>query len=245
MQDVKAERDFYDALFTEKPDNEHITYGYEELYDLAFRTLPVGLVLDLGCGTGAHSIRLARRGCNVVSVDLTEAGARAAKGRLEAEGFVARCAVADAERLPFRDGAVDIVWAALLLHHFPRRDRVAAEIGRVARIGVVAFEPNAGNLLTWFAFSVVNRFWTLSTTTKNQRALSPSAVCRELADVGFAHAEVHFVDRGWSDRASITRRIYRAITAFLPERFRANKFLVVGRRPSAGQSDAVPPSTGR
>ncbi|HKW48429.1 MAG TPA: class I SAM-dependent methyltransferase [Gemmatimonadaceae bacterium] len=227
MQDVRAERAFYETLFTEKPDNEHITFGYDELYALAFPTAPNGLLLDLGCGTGAHSIRLARRGYSVVSVDLTHQGAHSAKKRLEAEGYRPMAVVADAENLPFRDGAVDTVWAALLLHHFPVLDRLPKEIRRVAKRRIVTFEPNSGNFLTWFAFNVINQIWGLSTTTKNQRSLNPRRLQKVLAPLGFRRFAVHFVDRGWSDAAgSIVRRMYRGVTRFLPDRFRANKFLL-------------------
>jgi hypothetical protein len=38
---------------------------------------------------------------------------------------------------------------------------------------------------------------------------------------------VTFIDRGWNDGAgSLARRTYRAVTSVLPERFRANKFLL-------------------
>ena len=175
MQDLKAEREFYDALFTEKPDNEHITYGYDELYELAFPSAPAGLVLDLGCGTGAHTIRLARRGYRVVSVDLTHPGALSAKRRLENENFEAMCVVADAENLPFRDGAVSDVWASLLLHHFPKLDRLPKEIRRVSTGRLVAFEPNSGNVLSWFAFNIVNQVIGLSSTIIDLVTSSPSA----------------------------------------------------------------------
>jgi SAM-dependent methyltransferase len=227
MQDVKAEREFYDKLFTENPENEHITFGYDEIYELAFPEPPKGHVLDLGCGTGAHTIRLARRGYSVVSVELTFPGARAAKARMDKEKFTPLVVVADAERLPFRDGAVDTVWAALLLHHFPVLDKLPKEIRRVTRRRVITFEPNSGNFLTWFAFNVVNQIWGLDTTTKNQVSLSPKKVREVLGALGFRRFSVHFVDRGWSDAAgSLARRTYRALTSILPERYRANKFLL-------------------
>src|SRR5687768_18186206 len=99
MQDRKSEREFYDKLFSEKPDNEHITFGYDELYDLAFPQPPAGMLLDLGCGTGAHTIRLARRGYKVVGAELTLAGAQAAAKRLRDEQFAPLVVVADAEHL--------------------------------------------------------------------------------------------------------------------------------------------------
>jgi len=227
MQDLKAEREFYDTLFTEKPDNEHITFGYDELYDMAFPTPPKGLLLDLGCGTGAHTIRLARRGYSVVSVDLTFPGAQSAKRRLEQEKFKSMAVVADAEHLPFKNGAFDTVWAALLLHHFKGMGQLTGEIRRVVRSRFVTFEPNSGNFLTWFAFNVVNQVWGLKTTTKNQISLNPDEVKRVLQPLGFRNFNVKFIDRGWNDAAgSIMRRTYRAVTSVLPERFRANKFLL-------------------
>ena len=58
-------------------------------------------ILDMGCGTGRHSIELARRGCSVTGVDLSES--MLARARLKAQS--ARVEVefiqADARRLPF------------------------------------------------------------------------------------------------------------------------------------------------
>lgn len=227
MQDRKSEQQFYDTLFQANPENEHITFGYEELYDLAFTDGSKGMLLDLGCGTGAHTVRLARRGFAVVGTELTVPGAQAAQKRLRDEGFPPMIVVADAEHLPFRDGAFDTVWASLLLHHFPVLDRLPKEMRRVTRKRIVMFEPNSGNFLTWFAFNVVNQVWGLRTTTKNQRSLNPGKVRRMFEDLGFRHFTLHFADRGWNDRTgSLLRRTYRAVTSVLPERFRANKFLM-------------------
>jgi hypothetical protein len=97
----------------------------------------------------------------------------------------------------------------------------------VARKRLVTFEPNSGNYVTWLAFNVVNQVWGLKTTTKNQRSLSPSRVRDLFQQLGFRHFAIHFVDRGWNDAAgSIVRRVYRTVTSFLPDRFRANKFLL-------------------
>src|SRR5688572_28649459 len=196
MQDLKSEREFYDKLFSENPENEHITFGYDELYDLAFPEAPDGLLLDLGCGTGAHTIRLARRGYSVVGAELTFPGAQAAANRLKAEGYPPLLVVADAEHLPFKKGAFHTVWASLLLHHFPLLDKLPAEIRRVTRKRIATFEANSGNFLTWFAFNVVNPIWGLKTTTKNQRALSPDKVRSAFESLGFQRFVLHFVDRG-------------------------------------------------
>ncbi len=61
--------DSYDALYADKD------YGAEcDLVEEIFRGTdrPVRSLLDLGCGTGRHSVELARRGYQVVGVDLSE-----------------------------------------------------------------------------------------------------------------------------------------------------------------------------
>ena len=236
MQDIVAERAFYDKLFAEKPENEHIVAGYEELHDQAFADPPQGAVLDLGCGTGGHAVRLARRRFDVIAVDLTLGGVRAARERLRREGFTGRFLVADAERLPFREGAVDVTWTSLLIHHFPRLDRLPAELARISRRRVIAFEPNAMNPLSWFAFNVVNPIWGLSSTTRNQRALWPGRLTRVFAGVGLRTSKLHYVHRPWADgegAMAVVRRVYTALTGWLPLSMRANKFLIIFDKPGA------------
>ena len=70
----------YDALYADK--------DYDAECDLLEGILrrsgrPVGSVLDLGCGTGAHAVRLAQRGFEVVGVDLSDGMLEAARRRAE------------------------------------------------------------------------------------------------------------------------------------------------------------------
>ncbi|HEX9729010.1 MAG TPA: class I SAM-dependent methyltransferase [Gemmatimonadales bacterium] len=230
MQDLAAERAFYDELFERNPENEHITQGYDELHDLVFGDDRGGTVLDLGCGTGAHAVRIARRGYDVIAVDLTHRGVRSARERFQKAGLAGRFVVADAERLPFREGVARITWTSLLLHHFPKLDTLPSELARVTRERLVAFEPNARNLLTWLAFNVVNRVWGISGMTPNQKALTPRGLDRIFRPMGLATEEVHYVDRPWSDRMGFARRMYATLSRALPIRYRANKFLITFAR---------------
>ncbi len=228
-QDWVSERAFYDELFDRNPSNEHITSGYDDLYNFAFQKPPEGTVLDLGCGTGAHAVRLGKRGYDVVAVDLSFAGVRAARDRFQKEGIKGRFVVADAERLPFRDRTFSDVWSSLLLHHFPKLATLPEELARVASRRVVAMEPNGHNFLSWFAFNIINPIWGLSTTTKNQRALFPKKLNQRMGRAGFRAETFKYVHRAWQDdkRAfGMIRGMYDAISRRLPEKFHANKFLV-------------------
>lgn len=93
-------------------------------------------VLDAGCGTGRalEPLRAAvgRRGL-VMGFDLTPAMLAAAvrAGR----GGTAALAVADAARLPLRDGCLDAVFAAGLLAHLPGPAAGLREFARTVRPG--------------------------------------------------------------------------------------------------------------
>ncbi len=93
------------------------------------------VVLDVATGTGDIPARLRgrREDVFVVGLDGSAALATTARGRLDA------AVVADALRLPFRDGAIDLVTCSQALHHFFDDDaaRLVAELHRVARGHVV------------------------------------------------------------------------------------------------------------
>lgn len=85
-------------------------------------------ILDLGCGDGALTAKLAALGCTVVGVDSSAAQVAAAT----ALGLDAR--VADGQALSF-DGEFDAVFSNAALHWMPRADAVIAGVHRALRPG--------------------------------------------------------------------------------------------------------------
>jgi SAM-dependent methyltransferase len=65
-------------------------------------------VLDVGCGPGRHSLALARRGLDVVGVDLSPDFIALARAAAEADGLTARFEQIDVRELAY-DGAFDAV----------------------------------------------------------------------------------------------------------------------------------------
>lgn len=92
-------------------------------------------VLDAGCGTGRHAVRLAGRGAAVTGVDFSEGMLARASAKPGAEG--ARWVRHDLEQppLPFEAGAFERVVSGLVLDHIERLEPFLRELRRVCAVG--------------------------------------------------------------------------------------------------------------
>ncbi|MEU7282830.1 class I SAM-dependent methyltransferase [Streptomyces sp. NPDC045431] len=127
MLDYDGEAGEYDASRGGEPRARAAAEALERL-------LPEGpgTVLDVACGTGIVTRRLARPGRMVLGVDRSPGMLR-----LAARRHPGRVALGDATRLPVGTGAVDAVTLVWLLHLLPDATPVLAEARRVLRPGGV------------------------------------------------------------------------------------------------------------
>jgi ArsR family transcriptional regulator len=97
--------------------------------------LDPGLVVgDLGCGTGVVSEWIAPFAERVIAVDTSSEMLDAARGRLSGLKHVAVRA-GSLEKLPVKDGELDVVLAMLVLHHVPEPRRALTEAARALKSG--------------------------------------------------------------------------------------------------------------
>ncbi|HNV87305.1 MAG TPA: class I SAM-dependent methyltransferase [Candidatus Omnitrophota bacterium] len=61
-------------------------------------------IIDIGCGTGRHSIELAKRGYQVIGVDLSESQLIRAREKAKEAGVIIDFQKQDARNLPFENG---------------------------------------------------------------------------------------------------------------------------------------------
>jgi 2-polyprenyl-3-methyl-5-hydroxy-6-metoxy-1,4-benzoquinol methylase len=106
-----------------------LEYAYALLGDITGK-----LVLDFGCGSGENTLLLARRGANVLGVDISESLIRVAMKRLKVNGLAgaADFVAGSAHDLPVKSGSVDIVLGIAILHHLDL-DASSREIHRVLK----------------------------------------------------------------------------------------------------------------
>jgi len=93
-------------------------------------------VLDIATGPGYIAEAFARAAREVIGVDLTDAMLAIGKQRTVERGVTnVSFRAADAQNLPFEDGAFDVVVCRLTLHHLMEPLQVLREMARVCRAG--------------------------------------------------------------------------------------------------------------
>jgi SAM-dependent methyltransferase len=112
-------------------------------YEFAAPYVPGCHVLDIACGTGYGMPILGGRARRVVGVDMDLRAVRTARAQVgDRPGTVV---AADGGRLPFHDGAFDVVTSFETLEHLTERGAFLAELRRVlgrTGLGIIS-TPNA------------------------------------------------------------------------------------------------------
>jgi ubiquinone/menaquinone biosynthesis C-methylase UbiE len=92
-------------------------------------------VLDVACGTGNLAIPAARAGATVTGIDIAPNLLKKARTRAASEKLDIRFNEGDAEDLPIKTGAFDVVVSMFGTMFAPLPDVVAGELARVCRAG--------------------------------------------------------------------------------------------------------------
>ena len=193
MMDKQAERGFFNNVYQNNPRKAvgqiySIIRGRNELYeDLIYSEVEGLRVLEYGCGTGSHSLEIARRGGLVTGIDISEMGISKAQARAEAalvQG--AEYLVMDAEEMEFEDHTFDLVIGEGILHHLDL-EKSYSEISRVLKPGgrAIFMEPLGHNPAI-----EIFRMLTPKLRTADEHPLRRSDL--KLADKYFSSTKLHF-----------------------------------------------------
>jgi ubiquinone/menaquinone biosynthesis C-methylase UbiE len=186
MQDKQAEKAFFDQLAEVKEYDVFDENGYERLISLftqIIRPLPGEAFLDVGCGTGAFTGRLAAIGLGGIGIDLSKSSVRKASSKFPDVDFV----VADAENLPFRADLFDVVIFSGVLHHLASMGDALKESHRVLKSGgrIFTYDPNRRHPAMWLYRSPMSPFSSREGLTVNERLLISEDIEYAMNEAGF------------------------------------------------------------
>jgi ubiquinone/menaquinone biosynthesis C-methylase UbiE len=128
------EADIYDSWYKTKTGN--LIDQLET--DLAIELLqpkPGSKVLDIGCGTGNYSIKLAQAGCKVVAIDVSQNMLDIAKKKTTELNLEIDFRLGKSENLVFPDNSFDAVVSVTAVEFFENVQKSFDEMFRVAKKG--------------------------------------------------------------------------------------------------------------
>ncbi len=173
-----------------------------------------GRVLDVGCGTAPLLVAGARRGAEMVGVDVAFRWLVIGKKRLEDAGVRATLVAACAEALPFRDDVFDVVTMQSALEVLRDQRAALSETHRVLRSrgDLLVSTPNrlsigpdphigtfGGSLLPWRLVSAIARLKMARPPLR--RLLSMGGLRRALRAASFADVRTDIPSLSDSQRA--------------------------------------------
>jgi SAM-dependent methyltransferase len=116
-----------------------LTATEQDLFITWLELSPMSRLLDLACGSGRPTLRIAQKtGCIVSGLDLHSEGIANAEASTKALGYegLADFRQGDAaERLPFEEASFDAITCIDAINHLPNRPRVLEEWRRVLKPG--------------------------------------------------------------------------------------------------------------
>ncbi len=168
-QNKEIYRTYHDEILTKRfqspsPIRRH---AHRTQYQVFVDAVPAGSrVLDAGCGEGILSVLLAKKGCTVTGVDISEPNIVASKAYAQSQGVADKTTfqVADLEHLPFADHSFDYVVSSHVLEHVPDFGQGARELGRVAGKQLLVAIPTCFNPAAMVLLGGDN-YWTVSRHT--------------------------------------------------------------------------------
>lgn len=160
----KEEKEFFDTLANENGYDVNPETFYEVVIQNTMRDLPSRFVImDVGCGSGAWSSRIAKRNCSIIGIDISSRMVKTAHQKLNRQDFFGICC--SAENLPLKNNIFDCVFFGFSLHHIPNISSALQEASRCLRSSglLILVEPNGSNPVRMLS-AIFGRLFNKTTT---------------------------------------------------------------------------------
>ena len=149
-------------------------------------------VLDVAAGNGNATLAAARRWAEVTSTDYVAALLERGRARAAADRLPVTFQEADAEQLPFADGAFDVVLSVFGVMFTPNQEQAAQELLRVCRpggkIGLASWTPEG---VIGQVFRTIGKYIPPPAGVKSPDLWGTEARLRELFGAGMADLAIN------------------------------------------------------
>lgn len=229
---LKSEIEFFDEF--ERQHGEYDVLGiraYSQLlnrFEKLVQPRKGELCVDLGCGTGAFTRRLAKFELDLLGIDISPRSI----GRANADGGGPKYMTGDIMRVDLPPASVDIAVFSGVLHHLSQREdrnNALREAFRILRPGgrLFAFDPHLGSPSMFLYRDPRSPFYSDVGKTENEVLLGKKQMRGELMDAGFREVNA-------SGLGGIT---YRHVEGNVAQKFLAiyNVYELVTMLPAIGE----------
>ena len=239
MNDIQKETEFFDRFAAEHGDYDVLGDGayrrLTSLFERWIRPTSGERCIDLGCGTGAFTARLAGLGLTLSGMDVSPTSIARARDSHDGITFL----VGDITATGLPAGSFDIVLYSGVLHHFGTHDQRLAALGEGYRLlgprgRLFAYDPSAHSPSMWLYRDPRSPLFSRKGKTDNEVLLRREVLAAELRAAGFTEVSVRgvsgmsfrFVE---SQRASLLLplyNVYESLVRYSPFENRLGTFLL-------------------
>ena len=139
--DLQPAGNYYDKYRTANPIARHLMQGFLEAFDALSAQVPVSSALEIGCGEGELSIRLARRGFRMRGCDISADIVDEARRRAALAGLQATFRTQAIETIDIAVESAPFVVCCEVLEHLENPERGVETLAQLARPWLLASVP--------------------------------------------------------------------------------------------------------
>ena len=181
-------------------------------------------ILDVGCGDGALTYRIVKKGADVIGIDDSKKGIELAKEIFNKKKVSARFILADVCQMPINDNSIDYVVCSEVIEHLKEPEKMLSEAQRVLK--------KNGKIIITTPYRFGEILWDKHHVREYYPSELKSLLVKYFSDIKIieTHPALWMFIYTYNSRWTIYRPIFRWLTNIFVLYFGFNPFLEYNHR---------------